>query len=268
MTEATGRQAALHGLAERLAEAWRAAGRIDRVADHERPRDRVEAYAVQDRMAELLGEPLVGWKVGATSPKMRELDGHDDVIPGRIWKQTCYFGSELTLPSERFADARIETEFAFRLDADLPLRDQPWRAAELREKITLLPALELIGHRYPVGFNPATLDTVADNGGGIGFVFGEPIDRWRELRLDFANQPIILTVDDAGPAENFLGELRCRPVEALADCVNQLAGRGIALRRGEYVSTGAATVPQPLAAGCRVRADFGPLGVIALRFAP
>ena len=47
------------------------------------------------------------------------------------------------------------------------------------------------------------------------------------------------------PAENFLGELRGAPLNALADLLNHLAQRGYSLHIGDYVSTGAATVPQP-----------------------
>jgi 2-keto-4-pentenoate hydratase len=68
------------------------------------------------------------------------------------------------------------------------------------------------------------------------------------------------------PAENFLGEMRCLPAQAAADLVNHLATRGHALQAGDFISTGAASVPQPFTAGDHVRADFGTLGVIELAF--
>jgi 2-keto-4-pentenoate hydratase len=231
------------------------------------PRDRKEAYFVQDEMARALGEELSGWKVGATSARMRELDGHDDVVPGRIFRSTTWQGASLELPASRFPDARAETEFAFRISRDLPLRNEPWTVEELAPLVRLHPAIEIIGNRHALPDAPApvrSLMTIADNGGGIGFVFGEPVDDWQDV--DFQNHPISLVVDDGAEAENFLGDMRCVPIQALADLVNHLAQRGVALSAGDFVSTGAATVPQAIAPGSHVRADFGALGRIEIRF--
>jgi 2-keto-4-pentenoate hydratase len=77
---------------------------------------------------------------------------------------------------------------------------------------------------------------------------------------------ITLSVSGGTPAENFLGEMRCLPAQAAADLVNHLAARGHMLAAGDFVSTGAASVPQPFAGGDTVSADFGPLGFIELAF--
>ena len=109
---------------------------------------------------------------------MRELDGHDDLIPGRIFESVTFLGEKQDLPISRFRDARAETEFAFRLLEDIPLRKTPWNAQELKEKGVCHPAVELIGNRHqlPEGSkSQKSLMTIADNGGGIGFVFGEEI---------------------------------------------------------------------------------------------
>ncbi len=261
------RQSPLENLGRRLGIAWRVPELIGTIDDLELPRDRSEAYAVQDKMAAVIDEPLTGWKVGATSAKMRELDGHDDVIPGRIFQSATWQGSRLTLPVARFPDARVETEFAFRLTAPVPLRDTPWTAVELAAMVSLHPAIEIIGNRHALPDAPAhirSLMTIADNGGGIGFVFSEPVDDWQDI--DFQHHHISLKVDDGAEAENFLGEMRCIPIQAVADLVNHLSLRRIALGAGDYVSTGAATVPQHIRQGSHVIADFGPLGQIELIF--
>ncbi len=252
-------------LAAALARAWRSCIAIEAWASKGRPTTRAEAYHMQDAMAEALGEAVVGWKVGATSAKMRELDGHDDVIPGRMFASTTWEGTDVDLPSGRFPRARVETEFAFRLTRDAPLRDKPWTATELADVVELHPAIEIIGNRYPPdGPQPSSLDTIADNGGGIGFVFGPAVERWQEI--DLQHHSISLTVDDGEPSENFLGDMRCIPLQALADLLNHLRSRGFGMTAGDWVSTGAATVPLPIHAGARVRADFGELGRIDLRF--
>jgi 2-keto-4-pentenoate hydratase len=257
----------LERLAGDLAEAWRNASVIAELPEHRRPLNRAEAYAVQDTMARLLGEPVSGWKVGATSQRMREIDGHDDVIPGRMFASTTFTGTELDLPAERFPDARVETEFAYRLTEDIELREKAWTAREVASRLIFHPALEIIGNRYPKGFHAppvGSLETIADNGGGIGFVFGDAVAGIEGV--DFQHHVITLRVDEGAAAENFLGEMRCVPVQAVADLANHLRDRGEALKAGDFVSTGAATVPQHVRRGSRVHADFGTLGSIRVHF--
>ncbi|MDH3713995.1 MAG: hydratase [Gammaproteobacteria bacterium] len=257
----------LERLAGDLADAWQKASVIIELPDERRPQNRAEAYAVQDTMARLLGEPVSGWKLGATSQRMRELDGHDDVIPGRMFASTTFTGTDLELPAERFPDARVETEFAFRLTRDIELREKSWTAAEVAPRLLFHPALEIIGNRYPTGPRAphvGSLETIADNGGGIGFVFGDGVADIRGV--DFRNHVIALRVDDRTAAENFLGDMRCLPFEAVADLANHLRERGEALKSGDFVSTGAATVPQHVTQGSRVHADFGVLGSIRVHF--
>jgi 2-keto-4-pentenoate hydratase len=133
--------------------------------------------------------------------------------------------------------------------------------------VVLHPAIEIIGNRHvlPQGSKEQkSLMTIADNGGGIGFVFGEAYENWQDL--DFQNHLIRLSVDGTEPAENFLGDLRGAPLQALADLLNHLAQRDYSLNKGAYVSTGAATVPQLFNKGSVVNADFGNVGSITLQF--
>jgi 2-oxo-hept-3-ene-1,7-dioate hydratase len=258
---------AIEELAAMLADAWHRPGNLVAVDRALVPADRAQACLAQDLMFQKLGEALVGWKVGATSHKMRQLDGHDDVIPGRIIASRTHIGPRHDLQIGHFHKARAETEFAFRLTATPHLRDTPWTSGEMAEIMVLHPAIELIGNRYQmVGASKAenSLMTIADNGGGIGFVFGDPVTDWQHI--DFQNHRIDLQVSGGAPADNFLGDMRCVPAEAAADLVNHLAHRGEVLEAGHFISTGAASVPQPFGGGDVVHADFGVLGTIELRF--
>ena len=261
------RKADLAALAERLAAAWQAAGVMVGPDEAETPRDRPEAYFVQDRMAQIIGAPCTGWKIGATSAKMREIDGHDDIIPGRLFPSITHFGNAKTLSLGYCPNPRVETEFGFRIDATLPLRDDPWTAVEVAPHLTLHPAFEIIGNRFtmPGASAPVlSLMGIADNGGGVAAVFGDAVEDWRGI--DYRHHPISFRVDDRPESENFLGEMRCEPTQAVADLANLLAGRGYHLSEGDMVLTGAATVPQPVAKGSRLTADYGALGRLALDF--
>lgn len=258
---------AIEELAAMLADAWHRPGNLVAVDRALVPADRAQACLAQDLMFQKLEEALVGWKVGATSHKMRQLDGHDDVIPGRIIASRTHIGPSHDLQIGHYHKARAETEFAFRLTETPHLRDTPWTPGEMAEIMVLHPAIELIGNRYQMdGASKAenSLMTIADNGGGIGFVFGDPVTEWQHI--NFQNHRIDLRVSGGAPADNFLGDMRCVPAEAAADLVNHLAHRGEVLEAGHFISTGAASVPQPFGAGDVVHADFGVLGTIELWF--
>jgi 2-keto-4-pentenoate hydratase len=219
-------------------------------------------------MARIIGQPVTGWKLGATSPAMRRLAGHDGPIIGRVFESVT-FSSPARLPAARFPEARVECEFAFRLTEGLAPRPAPWTVGELATKVELYAALEIIGNRYPKAtgaFELTTDDEIADNGAGIGFVFGPPLRGWRAL--DLQNLEIELRVDGGAPARNFLGEDRCVPLQALGEAADILSARGIALKPGMYVSTGAATVPQPVWPGARVPARFAPGVLVEAHFVP
>ena len=219
-----------------------------------------------DRMARRTGEEISGWKVGATSARMRELDGHSDVFPGRIFRSVTWEGDEVTLPIERYPDARAEAGFVFRVTSDVTLAEveDPDRKAEIA---VLHPAVETVGNR----FLPKDLDAeqdslmiVADNGGGIGFASGTPVENWRGL--DSLSHEVRVSVDGGAPTDNFQGNMRGSPLQALCDLAKHLAGRAVQLVAGDLVSTGADCVPQSVAKGSRVKADFGTLGRINVRF--
>jgi 2-keto-4-pentenoate hydratase len=249
-----------------LAAAWSRPGKIDSFDDDLRPRTREEAYAIQDAMAAMINKPTVGWKLGATSLAMRAKAGHDGPIIGRIFEEVT-FTSPATLAMARFPHSRVECEFAFRLLDDVPARPEGYTAEELAPRVTLHLAIEIIGTRYPLDPNFArtsTIDEIADNGTGIGFVFGAEVPGWRDL--DLRNLEIDIRVDDNPPAENFLGPDRAQPIDSLAQAIEILCAREIGLTAGAYVSTGAATDPQHVHAGSKVRARFGDLGGVSIDF--
>lgn len=252
--------------AELLAQAWMKPGKVERFPDELRPKSREDAYAIQDAMASIIGQASTGWKLGATSPAMRRKAGHDGPIIGRIFEEVTFF-SPARLPIARFPHARVECEFAFRLLTDIPARPNGYTAEELSHAVTLHLAVEIIGNRYPDDRDfprLSTIDEIADNGTGIGFVFGAEIHDWRNL--DLRQLVIDMQVDARPLAENFLGEDRCQPIESLAQAVEILGSRGIDLNKGNYVSTGAATDPQPVTKGSTVWATFGDLGTVAIAF--
>jgi len=71
-----------------LVNAWNVGGTIPLPEAHMAPRSREDAYAIQDRIAEILGDRCVGRKVGAAVPAVQVMEGHDGPIPGRLFAGT------------------------------------------------------------------------------------------------------------------------------------------------------------------------------------
>lgn len=248
----------LEQLARSLAAAWRTCGTIPLPAAETAPRSRADAFAIQDRMAEILGDRCVGWKVGAAVRAVQILEGHDGPITGRLFAPRLY-RSPARVPA-LYDGYKIECEFAFRFGQDVPARAHPYTRAELEPQLVLEPGLEISGVRYAAGAGSrkaTTHDAIADNGSGGAYVVAGGIADWR--RLDLASLPIDARIDGGEPIHTYSGEYRRDPVDILVETVNGLSERGIGLAEGDLLSTGSLTLPAPLHAGQTYVARFGDL---------
>jgi 2-keto-4-pentenoate hydratase len=243
-------------LARALADAWRTCETIPLPDVDSAPRSRAEAFMIQDRMSEILGDRCIGWKVGAAVRAVQVLEGHDGPITGRLFAPGL-FTSPAQIPP-MFEGYKIECEFAFRFERDVPARAEPYTRAELGPRLVLHPGLELAGTRYRTNGSSrkaTTHDAIADNGAGGGYVIGEGITDWR--RIDLARLPIDARIDDGAAIEIYTGEYRRDPVDILVETVNGLCERGIGLAAGDLLTTGSLTTPTPLRAGQTYVARFG-----------
>ena len=250
-------------LAQSLAEAWRTCGTISLPPADVAPATREDAFAIQDRMAELVRDRCVGWKVGAAVRAVQILEGHDGPIIGRMLASRI-FASPAQVPA-MFDGYKIECEFAFRFRQDVPARASAYTRSELVPLLVFHPGLELAGSRYAPGTGGrkfTTRDAIADNGAGGGYAVAEGIEEWHGI--DFEHMTIDARIDEGKPIEVYTGELRRDPVDILVETVNGLAARGIGLAAGDLLSTGSLTVPTPLRRGQRYVARFGDLQTLAV----
>lgn len=251
-------------LAQSLAEAWRTCGTIPLPPADSAPATRDDAFAIQDRMAELVADHCVGWKVGAAVRAVQVLEGHDGPITGRLLASRI-FASPAQVSAAMFDGYKIECEFAFRFRQDVPARARAYTRSELLPLLVFHPGLELAGTRYAAGSGGrkfTTRDAIADNGTGGGYVVAEGIEDWQGV--DFERMPIDARIDDGDPIEVYTGELRRDPVDILVETINGLAARRIGLAAGDLLSTGSLTLPTPLHKGQTYVARFGDLQTLAV----
>jgi 2-keto-4-pentenoate hydratase len=250
-------------LAQSLAQAWRSCTTIPLPAAEGAPRSRADAFAIQDRMAEILGDRCAGWKVGAAVRAVQILEGHDGPIVGRLFAPRLY-PSPARVPAS-YDGYKIESEFAFRFGKGVPPRARAYTRSELEPQLVLQPGLEISGVRYAIPFGSrkaTTHDAIADNGSGGAYVVAEGVADWR--CLDLASLSIDARIDGGEPILTYSGEYRRDPVDILVETVNGLSERGIGLAAGDLLSTGSLTLPTPLHARQTYVARFGALMTLSV----
>lgn len=250
--------AAVEAAGERLARA-RAQHRLIEPLPDTVLADVPGAYRVQRAAVAALARPVAGWKLGATTGAVQTLLRLQAPFSAPLVASACHpSGAKLELlPGTR----GVEVELAFRMARDLPARQQGYPPDDIVPAIASLhPALEIVGTRE----QRAALDgrhAIADFGLNVAFVHGAAIAGWRELDLASIAARCLLDGAEAarGTADLVLGS----PLLALA----WLTRQGVALRAGDWISTGSITGITPLHPAAHVVGDFGPLGRVELRVA-
>ncbi len=244
---------------------WQAAARIPALPEALRPAGRAEGYAIQARLEARSARPLFGWKIAATSKAGQAHIGVDGPLAGRILAEMVVpEGSALSLSDNAMRVA--EPEFVFRMGRDLPPRAAEYGQAEVMEAVAALHlGIEVPDSRFADFASAGGPQLIADNACAHRFALGpEAPALWREL--DLAAHRVHCTVapryEREGIGANVLGDPRI----ALTWLANELSRHGVTLRAGQVVTTGTCAVPLEIAPGDRVRADFGRLGSLSLRF--
>jgi len=247
-----------------LYQHWKDGSRCDGLPPEMRPTGRAEAYRVQACIEAYSAEPLVGWKIAATSKAGQAHIGVDGPMAGRLLaERQIPDGGSLVLGSNLMKVA--EMEFAFRFGEDVMPRAEPYSQAEVLDRVSALhPAIELPDSRYDRFETVGDLQLIADNACAHYFVLGDPAPkRWRDL--DLAAYTVRGLKNDAiaetGMGANVLGDPRL----ALTWLVNELSRFAMPLKKDQVVITGTCVKPMPIAVGDQVSGDFGELGGISVR---
>ncbi len=238
---------------------WTGGEVIDALPDGCRPRTIADGYAAQRALVAASGEPVLGWKIAATSASGQHHINVDGPIAGRLLASRVH-GSpcEVVFGANRMAVA--EAEFAFVMDNDLPAREDAYTVDDVLVAVaTLHPAIELPDSRFADFTRAGNAQLAADNACAHEFVLGPATGAdWRAI--DLAAQRVTLSIDGrvatTGTGADTLGD----PRAALAWIVNNHAAQGAALRAGDIVTTGVCGKPSAVAAGNHVVADLGAIG--------
>ena len=253
---------AIERAASLLVEARQTNNVIDGIPADVRPTTLREAYAVQDRFIELLGEDTQGWFCACTSVLIQDMLGLAEPYYGRLLASHV-FQSPATLDTGDYPPMVLECEFGFQVGRDFTPDGAPYARADIEAAVTkVCPTIEVVAGHLEHWPTQDVFSVIADNGTDGALVVGEGTEDWRAIGL--ADTAVTLTVNGEemrqGSGENILGD----PMNAFVWLVNALARDGKTVRAGDVNNTGTATDIYWASAGDHAIASFGDVGVVEL----
>ncbi|MEN9779102.1 MAG: hypothetical protein RL014_250 [Pseudomonadota bacterium] len=251
--------------AQALYELWKADAVTGALPEAVRPRSRAEGYAVQAALRALHGGSVPGWKIAATSVAGQRHIGVSGPLAGPIYAGRVYEdGAAVSLQGNRMRVA--ECEITFRFARTLAPRAQPYSVDEVLAAVgTVHPAIEVPDSRFEKFETAGEAQLIADNACCREYLLGPGLPVDERVRALPAHEVRAECSDGrrfSGTGANVLGD----PLVALAWIVNELSSVNVPMQAGQFVTTGACVVPIPVTPGVEVKADFGWLGRMSVRF--
>jgi len=219
-----------------LAQVWRGSEQIAELPPDIRPANIDQGYDVQDRLIELLNEPVIGWKLGVGSAKLKQQSGVGRSIAGRVLGNRRH-DPGATVRLSFAAPVTIEFEIAFVLGEDIGHRftgDVSSAIAETRVTFELVMARFI--DRRSVGWP----SFAADDSGFEALIVGEPIEA---RQIPDLLSSLVVSIDGQERARAAAGDDATDPFGAFADLISIARERKMILPKGSVVSTGSASMP-------------------------
>lgn len=215
-----------------------------------------EAYRVQDAAIAAFPDRVRGWKIAGIQPQFRPALGAERLAGPVMATGIRHAGSEGPVQFPVFEEgfAALEAEFIFVMGRDIA----PGEALSDRDLAGAVAGMfagaETAGSPLRIINDIGPLAVVSDFGNNSGIIVGDEVKGWRER--DLAEMTARVTINGqpvgSGSAANVAGG----PLAALRFLVGNLATRGIALRAGDYVSTGMTTGIHPVKPGDMAHFEF------------
>lgn len=223
--------------AERLRHAERAGDFIEPLRRSHEGLSLDDAYAIQSLNIEhriAAGRRKVGCKVGLTSVAVQKQLGVDQPDFGVLLDDMAY-GDAQPIPWEVLSQPKIEAEIAFVMGRDVtapcPAHLDLVNAIEF-----VLPALEIVGSRIR-DWDIGIVDTIADNASSSAFVLGNRPVKLTDVDLRLCG----MVTERRGEIVSLGAGAACmgHPLNALVWLARTMAARGVPLRAGDVVLSGA-----------------------------
>ncbi|HYW17516.1 MAG TPA: 2-keto-4-pentenoate hydratase [Allosphingosinicella sp.] len=221
------------------------------------PETLADAYAVQDAAIAAWGKPILGWKVGRINSPLAERFGADRLAGPIFTVETAGAsgeGPDMPVFAEGFAAG--EAEFLLRVGRAPPAGQTRFtldEAADLIESVHV--GIEIASSPLGRINKLGPIAVISDFGNNNGLVVGAPIPDWRSTGFEQWQVSTMLDGVEAGA-----GRATAFPEGAIGAArflFELMAKRGIAVRAGQWISSGAVTGVHDARPGQRVEARFG-----------
>jgi 2-keto-4-pentenoate hydratase len=221
-----------------------------------------DSYLIQDHAIAAWPDAIAGWKVGRILGDLVDVHKTDRLI-GPIFKSSIQRADGATPVSFTAFEGgfcAVEGEYVFELDADAnPDRTDYDTQSALTLIRGLWTGIEIAAS--PLAkineWGPAVV--VSDFGNNKGLILGKRLDDWQSRLADLH---CAVTIESAlvgrGSVSAFPGGI----AQSLVFALNCAAKRGMPLKAGMFVSTGAVSGVHNIGAGQSAFADFGSDGTI------
>lgn len=225
-----------------------------------------DAYRVRRALVDQLiadGGTPKGHKIGFTSEAMQKMYGMSGPDFGQLL-DTMFVPEGAPVEISGLSDTRVEPEIAFVMKS--ALRGPGVTIQDVLDATEAVCAsVEVIDSR--VGAMRATaVDSIADNAGAGRVVLSDK--RFSPTDVDFGAIAVHLDVDgdtQDAMANDVMGH-PAAPVAWLANRLSEIDGLGGEIEPGDVIMSGSPTRSVAVSAGASLRADFGPLGTLAIEF--
>jgi 2-keto-4-pentenoate hydratase len=244
------------GIADRFLSARRSAGGLAGFPGA-LPSSLDEAYAIQDAAIAAWRWPVIGWKVGRINPPESDRFGVDR-LAGPIFRSEAAgpAGSSPEMPVFGRGFAAGEAEFLLRIGTAPPPKQRDFTLVEAAALIDVVHVgIEVASSPLAAINDLGPVAVISDFGNNNGILVGRAIPDWRGS--DFEHWTVTTLVDGREVGTGRAADFPDGAIGAARFLIETLARRGIALRPGQWISSGAVTGVHEAGPGQRIEARFG-----------
>ncbi len=230
-----------------------------------RPENKEEGHSIQKELLKISGQKQLGYKIAATSKAGQRHINVPGPQFGRLLSERVFKEGQ-TLNINHNPMGVLEAEFGFRMKKNISPRGFEYSLEEvsnLCENLYLM--IEIPDSRYVDFTSVGEYQLIADNACASWLVEGKKVDvDWKSIDLSKQEVKVFKNgkLASVGIGKNALDG----PLKALLWLVNDLLDQGETLKKEEVVTTGTVHVPVPIWPGDEIRADFGLLGDVRVKF--
>jgi len=242
---------------------------LDELYSDFKPRNIKDAYLIQDELKinylTLSNNNCLGKKVGCTNIQAQQQVGINEPFYGNLFTR---FSSEnkVTLKSKNFFQPWIEPEIGIRIKEDINIAKAPFDFNDINYLFDgIVCSIEIVDFRFTNSIDKIGINNlISTNGASDFWIKGNDIFQIDSVDLD--NLPVFLEINNDIVAEGNTNNVLNNPFNSALWIINLLAKKGEIMLKGQYISTGSCTKAVKIENKQNIKADFGSLGTIELKY--